>query len=171
MMLSSTIWGKISDKYGRRVCLFLCTAFTFLFGFVSSFSPSFVWILVFRGLVGFGIGGAPQAVTLLGEFLPLKQRARCLVFSVTYWSIGACFEVYLAILIMPTLGWRWFLGVSSIPLLIFLFLCFWLPESARFHLISNKPDLALKTLKRIADDNKSCLPEGILEIYEVNFHH
>ena len=100
---------------------------------------------MFRGLVGFGIGGADQAVTLLGEFLPLKQRARCLVFSVTYWSIGACFEVVLAILIMPKLGWRWFLGVSSLPLLIFFLQCYWLPESALFHIISNKPELALKT--------------------------
>jgi MFS family permease len=55
MMLSRTIWGKISDKYRRRVCLFLCTAFTFVFGFAASFSPSFIWILVFRALVGFGI--------------------------------------------------------------------------------------------------------------------
>ena len=65
---------------------------------------------------------------------------------------------------MPKLGWRWLLGISSAPLLIFIFLCIWLPESARFQLISNKTDLALKTLKRIADDNKKDLPDGTLEI-------
>jgi hypothetical protein len=49
--------------------------------------------LIFRGLVGFGIGGAPQAVTLYAEFLPSKHRAKCVVFSNVFWSIGACFEV------------------------------------------------------------------------------
>jgi MFS family permease len=120
MLLSSSIWGKISDKYGRRVCLFLCTAFTFVFGFASSFSPSFIWILVFRALGGFGIGGAPQAVTLLGEFLPLKQRARCLVFSVTYWSmLRGLFSNFYNVTWMEMVFRRVFNA-----LLIFLLLCF-----------------------------------------------
>jgi len=34
------------------------------------------------------------------------------------------FEVLLAILVMPTLGWRWLLGLSTIPLFIFSLLCF-----------------------------------------------
>ena len=169
MMFGSPTWGKICDHYGRRICLFFCTIFTFCFGLLSSFSPSFVYMLVFRGLVGFGIGGAPQAVVLCSEFLPLKQRAKCVTFSMMFWSIGACLEVLLAILIMQTLGWRWLLGISSAPLLVFICLCFWLPESARFHVISNKSDQALLTLERIADDNKTTLPEGDLEILKVFF--
>jgi MFS family permease len=99
--------------------------------------------------------------------LPLKRRAKFVIFSYMFWTIFGCLEVCLAILIMPKLGWRWLLGISSAPLLIFIFLCIWLPESARFQLINNRPDLAVKTLKRIADDNKSSLPEGELftEVY------
>jgi MFS family permease len=168
MMLSSPIWGKICDRFGRRVCLFLCTIVTFSFGFGSSFSSDFTAILILRGLVGFGIGGAPQSVTLYSEFLPSKQRARCVVFSNIFWSIGACFEVLLAVLVMPKLGWRWLLGFSALPLIVFLIFCIWLPESPRFHLTSNRPDLALQTLKRVAEDNKTSLPEGNLAIIKVN---
>ena len=32
-----------------------------LFGFLSSFSPHYYWIIALRCLVGFGIGGAPQS--------------------------------------------------------------------------------------------------------------
>ena len=166
-MFGSPFWGKICDHYGRRICLFFCTLFTFIFGFLSSFSPSIIAILAFRGLVGFGIGGAPQAVTLYSEFLPIKQRAKCVVFSNIFWSIGACLEVSLAILIMPKIGWRWLLGISALPLVIFILLCLWLPESARFYMITNKHELALKTLQRVAKDNKSSLPEGSLKIIEV----
>ena len=68
----------------------------------------------------------------------------------------------MAILVMPTLGWRWLLGFSSLPLIIFALFCAWLPESARFHLASGRPDLAYETLKRISVDNRAPLPEGRL---------
>ena len=68
---------------------------------------------------------------------------------------------------MPSLGWRWLLGFSSLPLLIFAVFCAWLPESARFHLASGQPELAFETLKRISDDNKKALPEGKLASVKV----
>jgi MFS family permease len=150
-------------------CLILCTLFTFYFGALSALAPIFIWLLILRGLVGFGIGGAPQSVTLYAEFLPQKQRARCVILTNLFWSIGACLEVLLAIFIMPTLGWRWLLGFSSLPLLIFAIFCAWLPESARFHLASGQPELAHETLERISSDNKVPLPEGKLAYVKVKF--
>lgn len=138
--------------------------FTFYFGALSALAPVFIWLLILRGLVGFGIGGAPQSVTLYAEFLPSKQRARCVVLTNLFWSLGACFEVLLAIVLMPTLGWRWLLGFSSLPLLIFALFCVWLPESARYHLACGNPQYAYDTLKRIAQDNRTSLPEGKLAV-------
>lgn len=162
MMLSGAIWGKLCDLYGRKTCLVLCTLFTFYFGALSALSPIFVWILILRGLVGFGIGGAPQAVVLYAEFLPSKHRAKCVILNNVFWSIGAVLEVLLAILVMPTLGWRWLLGFSALPLLVFAVFCSWLPESVRYLLASGQDNLAQETLKRIADQNKTSLPEGKL---------
>lgn len=50
----------------------------------------------------------------------------CFPFSASqiFWALGTVFEVLLAILVMPTLGWRWLLGLSTIPLFIFAILCF-----------------------------------------------
>ncbi|XP_064618539.1 synaptic vesicle 2-related protein-like isoform X2 [Lineus longissimus] len=79
MMLSSSIWGSICDKFGRRTALLLCSLFTFYYGILSALSPIFIWLLILRGLVGFGIGGAPQSVTLYAEFLPSSVRAKCVV--------------------------------------------------------------------------------------------
>uniref|UniRef100_A0AAY4B8F1 Major facilitator superfamily (MFS) profile domain-containing protein n=1 Tax=Denticeps clupeoides TaxID=299321 RepID=A0AAY4B8F1_9TELE len=117
MMLSSSLWGKVCDRYGRKTGLRLCMVWTLYYGFLSSFSPVYSWIIVLRGLMGFGIGGAPQSVTLYSEFLPVKSRATCII---VFWAIGAVFEVLLAILVMPSLGWRWLLALSTIPLWIFL---------------------------------------------------
>lgn len=105
--------------------------------------------------------------------------------------MGTVFEVLLAILVMPTLGWRWLLGLSTIPLFIFAVLCFvsmtllvvacstqhaaalcrglgccvrvqWLPESARYDVLTGNQEKALATLKRIATENGAPMPLGKL---------
>lgn len=62
MMLSSTFWGNLSDRYGRKHALTLCAVLLFYFGLLSAIAPSFMWILLLRGLVGFAIGCTPQSV-------------------------------------------------------------------------------------------------------------
>ena len=41
-----------------------------------------------------------------------------------FWAIGTVFEVVLAVFVMPSLGWRWLLILSAVPLLLFAVLCF-----------------------------------------------
>lgn len=55
-----------------------------------------------------------NAAPLLTAILP------CQVF----WAIGTVFEVILAVFVMPSLGWRWLLLLSAVPLLLFAVLCF-----------------------------------------------
>lgn len=153
MMLSSTFWGNLSDRYGRKHALTLCAVFLFYYGVLSSIAPSFMWILLLRGLVGFAVGCTPQSVTLYAEFLPTKQRAKCVVLLDCFWALGACFEVALALVVMPTLGWHWLLALSTGPLLAFAVVCPWLPESARYHVASGQTEKALQTLEKIAKDN------------------
>jgi len=161
MMISAPIWGKLSDFYGRKVCIILSALFLFYFGVLSVAAPTLIWLLVLRGLVGFGIGAIPQNLVLYAEFLPSKLRAKCLTINGVFWSVGTCFEVLLAIAIMPTLGWRWLLAFSSLPLLLFLSLgCVWLPESVRFHMTSGKSDLAFETLLKLANENGTAMPVG-----------
>eukprot|EP00064_Thunnus_orientalis_P012028 superscaffoldBa00001798_g12061 len=163
MMLSSSLWGNISDKYGRKTGLKMSVLWTMFYGLMSAFAPIYGWILFLRALVGFGIGGAPQSVTLYAEFLPMKSRATCILLIEIFWALGTVFEVLLAILVMPSLGWRWLLGLSTIPLFIFAILCFqWLPESARYDVLTGNQEKALATLKRIATENKAPMPLGKL---------
>ncbi|KAI7813263.1 putative synaptic vesicle 2-related protein, partial [Triplophysa rosa] len=162
MMISSSLWGNISDKYGRKTGLKMSVFWTLFYGLLSAFAPLYGWILFLRALVGFGIGGAPQSVTLYAEFLPMRSRATCILLIEIFWALGTVFEVLLAILVMPTLGWRWLLALSTIPLFIFAILSFWLPESARYDVLTGNQEKALSTLKRIAAENKVPMPLGKL---------
>ncbi|CAH1230704.1 SVOP [Branchiostoma lanceolatum] len=166
MMVSSSMWGNICDRYGRRLGLFFAAVWILYFGILSAFSPTYIWIVLLRGIVGFGIGGVPQSVTLYAEFLPRKQRAQCVVFLEIFWAIGTCIEVVLALVVMPTLGWRWLLIFSAIPCLIFAISCKWLPESARYHVACGESEKAQNTLKKIALENNSPMPLGKLVLPE-----
>ncbi|XP_037077426.1 synaptic vesicle 2-related protein-like [Pollicipes pollicipes] len=168
MMLSSPFWGKFSDKYGRKTTLVMSGSFLFFYGFLSSFAPTYVWLLLLRGLVGFCVGAIPQAVTLYAEFLPVKQRGKCVILLECFWALGACLEVLLALFVMPTLGWKWLLGLSSLPLLLFTLICPWLPESARFHAASGQSERALSTLKQLADENGRPMLLGRLTVDDVS---
>ncbi|KAM0733486.1 Synaptic vesicle 2-related protein [Formica fusca] len=162
MMLSSTFWNNLSDRYGRKQALTLCAVLLSYYAFLSSFAPNFLWILLLRGVVGFAIGCVPQSVTLYAEFLPAKQRGRCVILLDCFWALGACFEVAIALIVMPNLGWRWLLILSSIPLFIFAVISPWLPESTIFDMTTGKTDRAVSTLERVARENKKSLPIGRL---------
>ena len=168
MMVSSTFWGKLSDKFGRKQALIISGIFLFFYGFLSTFAPSYPWILCLRFMVGFNIGCVPQSVTLYAEFLPTLQRGKCVILLDCFWALGACLEVVLAMLVMPWLGWRWLLALSSLPSLAFVLACSWLPESPRYNVTSGNTDQALETLARVAAENKKPMLLGRLIVDNVN---
>lgn len=162
MMFGSSFWGWLADSYGRKTIIVICAIWIFYFGFISSFSPHYYWIIALRCLVGFGIGGAPQSTTLLAEFLPSSARSYCILSLSFFWSVGSCFTVGIAMAVMPTLGWRWLLGILSLPLLCFLLMSYWLPESCRYLLTAGEKEKALVMLQKAARTNKKELPSGYL---------
>lgn len=99
---------------------------------------------------------------MLSEFLPKDNRGTFLIFFEVFWTVGTVFEVCLAWIVLPTLGWRWLLGLSSIPLFC-LFLCYpLLPESPRYLLISDEYDKAVAVLQQAAQANGAPPLEGTL---------
>ncbi|XP_068609306.1 synaptic vesicle 2-related protein-like [Brachionichthys hirsutus] len=160
MAMSSPLWGNLSDRYGRRVGLIMSMCWTLFYGLLSAFAPTYSWLLFLRSLVGFGIGGIPQAVIFYSEFLPRKMRGTCVMMMSVFWAVGTVFIVLLALWIMPTLGWRWLLVVAAIPLAMFIAFFPWLPESPRFDLLTGNAEKAMATLQRVAKDNGKTMPPG-----------
>jgi len=74
------------------------------------------WLIFFRFWVGLGLGGVPVSFTLFMEFMPTKGRGVWLIWLEAFWTLGSCIEAGLAWLVLDSLGWRWLLGLSSIPL-------------------------------------------------------
>ncbi|XP_070573792.1 putative transporter SVOPL [Ptychodera flava] len=176
MLIGSPVFGTASDRFGRRPILILVAVWICYYGYMTALSPTFFWLLFLRFLVGFGIGGAPQGFTALSEFLPSKQRAKLLGSFQVFWALGTCFEVFMAYLIIPSLGWRYLVGISAVPLTIsllsFLNTSFasmnesmvehYVPESVRYNIAAGKQEKALETLEKIARTNGIQMPPGEL---------
>lgn len=162
MMTGAWVWGRASDVLGRRVGFVATVAIDSIFGLLSAFSPNFIWLLILRMLTGFGVGGTlPVDYSIFAEYLPAKNRGRYLVLLESFWALGVLFAAGLAWLVVPTLGWRWLLGISAIPGLLIIFIRAMIPESPRFLMVKGEHQKALEVLKRVARENKHPLPENI----------
>eukprot|EP00249_Psilotum_nudum_P021889 c28291_g1_i2 orf=36-1682(-) len=162
MMIGAYTWGIVSDLKGRRFGFLVTAVLTFCAGILSAFAPNYYALLLLRGLVGIGLAGGPVILSWFLEFIPTPNRGLWMVIISVFWTVGTIAEALLAWAIMPTLGWRWLLGLSSVPLLFLLAFYPFVPESPRYLVSKGENDKALKVLKTIALINGKNLPRGRL---------
>ena len=153
MTLTSPIWGLISDTYGRRKSLIISSTLLFIFGLGTAFSPTYTWLLIFRFLCGCFISCMPQCITLFLEYVPSRTRGKSNVGLALVWSLGATLTILVAWGCMRTWaanGWRVMVVFCVSPILIFLSLSNWVPESILFLAEKGKIKEANDILKVIA---------------------
>ncbi|XP_060187693.1 organic cation/carnitine transporter 7-like [Lycium barbarum] len=171
MLIGAYFWGVIADNYGRRKSLLLVAIVTTVCAFLSSFSPNYISLLILRMLVGTGLGGGPVYGSWFLEFVPSRNRGIWMVIYSTFWTIGTILEALLAMIIMPSLGWRWLLALSSIPSFAALFLYIFTVESPRYLCSEGRISEAYDILRKIAVVNQTKLPPGMLvsdQVTEMN---
>ena len=104
-----------------------------------------------------------KVVNYFTEFLPIRLRGRLIMMMYVSLTFGAMMEVLLALVLIDSLGWRWWLFASATPLLIFFLAAYYtMPESPRYLLASGNKQEAQKTIEKIAIENKVELPKGTL---------
>ncbi|XP_055345717.1 putative transporter SVOPL isoform X1 [Paramacrobiotus metropolitanus] len=162
MLVFSPLWGKMSDNFGRWPTLFVVMFLLGWFGLLTSFSPTYSWLLFLRMIVGGAASGTGQSFILYAEMLPPKHRGKMLVLTQLFWATGSFILIAAAAIIIPWLGWRYLTGFTAI--LSWLSLCFFrlVPESPRFLLGKGRLLEATTLLARIAKVNKTQLPKGHL---------
>jgi len=161
--LVGTVVGAIfagipGDRYGRRDSLRVM-AVLYL---VSALGCGIAWdwysLLFFRFLGGLGIGGSSVLGPMyIAEIAPAKWRGRlvgCFQINVVAGILLAYLSNYLVGLIVPgPEDWRWMLGVSGIPALLFFMMLFTIPRSPRWLAQKSRLEEARHTLRAVGEED------------------
>uniref|UniRef100_A0A8C9CVP7 SVOP like n=1 Tax=Phocoena sinus TaxID=42100 RepID=A0A8C9CVP7_PHOSS len=161
-MVFSILFGLLADRYGRWKILLISFLWGAYFSLLTSFSPSYIWFVFLRTMVGCGVSGHAQGLIIKTECLPTKYRGCMLLLPQVFGLAGSLLIIGLASVVIPTIGWRWLICITSIPGILLLMAFMFIPESARFSVSTGNTQAALVTLERIAKMNRSVVLEGKL---------
>lgn len=136
--LGAIVFGRVADVVGRKKIYGLEAAIMAIGAIASAFSPSIYWLIVFRFILGFGIGGDyPVSAVLMSEYSNRKNRGRLvgLVFSMQ--ALGLVIGPMVAVTLLASgvpgsLAWRLMLGIGAIPAAAVIYMRRHMPESPRF---------------------------------------
>ena len=117
--ISTPLYGKLSDIYGRKP-LFLFAIATFIIGSaLCGLSTSMYMLAGFRALQGIGAGGLiSMALAIMGDIIPPRERARYQGYFMAVFAtssvlgpvVGGFFAGQSSIL--GVTGWRWIFYVN-----------------------------------------------------------
>jgi MFS family permease len=144
-------WGPVADKYGRKNAFLMASSLICSSGFLSGVAPNYKTLVVFRAIVGFGVGGLTVPFDLLAEFLPSGDRGKFLMYIEYFWTFGSIFVAGVAWAALDKIGWRGLSLVTAVPVtLSSIAAIIYLPESPRWLLIKGRFTEAEKVLKDAA---------------------
>ena len=129
---ASMFWGWLADRIGRVKVMCMTILFYSLFTALCGFSWGLVSFGIFRFLAGFGIGGEWAAGTpLLHESVPETMRVRLAGWLHTATPTGIMLASVVALVGLPTLGWRGMFFLGLVPALLAFVLRRYLAEPVR----------------------------------------
>lgn len=130
MALGAVVAGAIADKVGRKTVFAATLVIYSVATALCGLAPNLTWLLVFRFIVGIGLGGQlPVAVTLVSEYVPAHVRGRFIVLLESFWGLGWLVAALIAYFIIPNHDWHTAFLVGGLPVLYVFILWKWVPES------------------------------------------
>jgi len=131
--VGNLVAGTASDLFGRRSVF----QWTMILWGLASFGAALSWsvasLMVFRFLIGVGVGGeAPVAQALVSEYVPAAVRGRYIAIMEGFWAVGSVLSGTISFFLLPYLGWRWVFATVG----LLAFVVYWVrrtvPESPRW---------------------------------------
>jgi len=121
--------GWLADRIGRKTPLMISIFWYSICNFIAGFSPTFWFLLVFRTLLGIGMGAEwPAGAALAMEQWPIRSRGFMSGVLQGSWSIGFLLSSVLYGLFYDYIGWRGLLWVGVLPALSIVWIRYYVKE-------------------------------------------
>ncbi|XP_073904003.1 organic anion transporter 7-like isoform X4 [Castor canadensis] len=147
ILMGSILYGCLTDRFGRKLIIICCLLQLDIINTGAVFAPTFI---VYSSLCFFAGMSAADLLTTITEWTMPKFQAMGTTLIVCAAGLG---QIILGGLAFAFRNWYTLQLVVSIPVFFLLISTRWLAESARWLIITNKPQAGLKELRRAAHMN------------------
>ena len=150
--------GPISDRFGRRLAMFLAAAMFLISALGTTFPQDVATFIVFRMIGGIGIGIASISTPMyIAEITPAGLRGRMVATNQIAIVGGIALTSFINYFIarsgdqawLIASGWRWMFATSLVPAVLFAFLLVPLPESPRWLTERGEEERARRILEKV----------------------
>ncbi|MBM3818951.1 MAG: MFS transporter [Acidimicrobiia bacterium] len=129
--LGGVIFGYVADRLGRARALMATIVFFSVASLGAATSQSVLQLLLWRALLGIGMGGEwASGAVLISETWPPQHRNKAISIMQSGWAIGYITAALMAALILGTgkpEAWRWLFVVGVLP----AFFTLWIRRNVR----------------------------------------
>ncbi len=156
-VIGSLLFGKPSDRFGRRSILKVLGILYFVSAVGSALAWGAVSFSVFRFIGGLAVGGTSVISPMyIAEISPARVRGRLVAitqFNIVLGILLAYLSNWIVHLLnLGTLEWRWMFGVEAFPAAVFFVSLFHTPRSPRWLMAQGLVDEARTILERVGTD-------------------
>src|SRR5579864_5969447 len=123
--------GWLADRVGRKIPLMISILWYSICNFIAGFSPTFMFLFVFRALLGIGMGAEwPAGAALAMESWPTRSRGFMSGFLQGSWGLGFALSSLAYGLLFDHIGWRGLLWIGILPALAVVWIRIYVKEPA-----------------------------------------
>ncbi|MBD7910600.1 MDR family MFS transporter [Clostridium cibarium] len=122
--ISTPIYGKLSDLYGRKNILSIGIIIFLVGSFLCGLSQNMYMLIAFRALQGLGAGAMfTVTYTIIGDIFTIEERPKVQGGISSVWGIASLVGPFLGGILIDKLSWHWIFfinipfGILSIILL------------------------------------------------------
>lgn len=113
------VFGMLADRIGRAKALIYAILTYSLFTALTATAGNLAQLVLWRALVGIGLGGEWSAGSVLvSETWPAEHRGKAIGLMQAGWAIGYIIAALLSAAILPSYGWRVLFVIGVFPALL-----------------------------------------------------
>lgn len=121
--------GWLADRVGRKAPLMISIMWYSVCNFIAGFSPTFTFLLIFRALLGIGMGAEwPAGAALAMESWPTRSRGFMSGILQGSWGLGFLLSSATYGLLYDWIGWRGLLWIGILPALAVVYVRYFVKE-------------------------------------------